>query len=312
MRASVLVGAALVVAVAAARTPAEPPRFFFEGSGRLVLRHGHFDTTLNVRYRHADGTYDPDALAQIRHFFRSREDGREASISLRLIELLAYIQDHYHPRQMILLSGFRSPQFNADLRNAGGQVAQASLHTEGLAADIAFTGIDLRRLWQQLRGLHAGGAGYYRSGKFIHVDTGPPRFWEETTSRVSENLAADNARIFLRTDYDRYGHMAGAILSLHSITAFPVRIAAAAAVIGSDGGSALTVEPLDGDAVESSSGCFAITRPLPAYQFRVIRAANTAGDERDARSHVVLSTCEPRIGKTAAAFESNPIELVNR
>src|SRR5262249_33670082 len=160
---------------------------FLAGSGRLMLQHGHFDTTLDVRYRRADGSYDPQALAQIEHFFRSREDGRQTPIDLRLIEMLSYIHDHYHPRPIILTSGFRSPEFNADLRNNGGGVAQASLHTEAMAADIMFTGLDMRRLWQALRTLHSGGAGYYRKGKFIHIDTGPPRFWEETTSRVAEN-----------------------------------------------------------------------------------------------------------------------------
>src|SRR5262249_31361391 len=110
------------------------PRFFLAGSGRLMLQHGHFDTTLDVRYRRADGSYDPTALAQIEPFFRSREDGRQTPIDLRLIEMLSYIHDHYHPRQMILTSGFRSPEFNADLRNNGGGVAQASLHTEAMAA----------------------------------------------------------------------------------------------------------------------------------------------------------------------------------
>ena len=132
---------------------AAQPRFFFAGDGHLTLSHAHFAEKLDVRYRRADGTYDPAALARIRHFFRSREDGREAPISLRLIELLAYIQDHFHPRQMTLLSGYRSPEFNADLRAAGQKAAQASLHTEGLAADIAFAGVDLKRLWGQLRQL---------------------------------------------------------------------------------------------------------------------------------------------------------------
>src|SRR5262249_14819064 len=104
-RALLLITAALVVlagaadagarARAKAGTPTAPPptlRFFLAGGGHLVLQHGHFNTSLDVRYRHADGTYDPAALAQIRHFFRSREDGQEAPISLRLIELLAYIQ----------------------------------------------------------------------------------------------------------------------------------------------------------------------------------------------------------------------------
>lgn len=319
MRSLVLAGLVLAFAVTVTRATGPssnaPSRFFFAGDGHLVLYHAHFNSTLDTRYRHADGSYDPAALAEIRHFFRSREDGREADISLRLIELLAFIQDRYHPRQMTLLSGFRSPEFNADLRNTGQQVAQTSLHTQGLAADVTFTGIDLVRLWRQLRELHSGGAGYYRKGHFLHIDTGPSRFWEETTSRVGENLSADNARIFLRTDFDRYVQMEGATLSLYSVTAFPVLIAPHATVVGPAGSATITIQPVNGTAAARGDGCFAITAPQEAYQFRVETAGTIVqalGTAPNARSHVVLSTCEPRIGKTASEIESNPIGALGR
>lgn len=295
-----------ITAIAATRAAPAQPRFFFAGNGRLRLAHAHFAETLDVRYRRADGTYDPAALAQIRHFFRSREDGREAPITLRLIELLGYIQDRFHPRQMTLLSGYRSPAFNADLRAAGQKAAQASLHTEGLAADIAFAGVDLQRLWRQLRQLQAGGAGYYRTGKFLHIDTGRPRFWEETTSRVDENLAAGNARAFVRTDFDRYASVSGALLTLHSVTVFPLRIAPQARLVA-DGSSAplqsapLKLEPMSGPV--DRDGCLSIDAP-DAQALRVVGAGTIA-----ARGHIVLTTCEPRIERTPAEIESNPIEI---
>jgi uncharacterized protein YcbK (DUF882 family) len=287
---------------------AQPPRFFFAGDGHLTLAHAHFAEKLDVRYRRADGSYDPAALARIRHFFRSREDGREAPISLRLVELLAYVQDHFHPRQMTLLSGYRSPEFNADLRAAGQKAAQASLHTEGLAADVAFAGVDLKRLWGQLRQLQAGGAGYYRSGKFLHLDTGRPRFWEETTSRVDENLAAGNARVFLRTDFDRYPGIDGAVLSVHSLTVFPVRVAPEAHLVTASGDTTVRLAAASG-AVERD-GCLSIESPAEAYEFRVVGAAATAAAA--GRGDIVLTTCEPRIERTPAEITSNPIELRQR
>ncbi len=296
--------AVLLSASVAAAARQATPRFFFAGNGRLVLRHGHFDSTLDVRYRRADGTYDPAALAQINHFFRSRVDGREAVIPLRLVELLAYVQDRYHPRQMILLSGFRSADFNADLRAAGQAVALASLHTQAMAADVTFTGIDMRRLWGQLRELHAGGAGYYRTGKFLHIDTGPPRFWEETTSRVSENLSADNARIFARTDFDRYDRIDGALCSLHSVTAFPVLIASHAQLVEAGDTTTVSLQPASTE-IELRDGCFAVTAPAQTYEFRVVSApASNSG-----RGRILLSTCGPRVGKTPVEIESNPIEI---
>ena len=287
------------------------PRFFFAGDGRLRLSHAHFNTTLDVRYRRADGTYDPDALKQIQHFFRSREDGREGAVSLRLIELLSYVEAHFHPRQVVLLSGYRSPEFNEDLRAAGGQAAQTSLHTQGLAADVTMTGVNLRRVWLQLRELRTGGAGYYRKGNFLHIDTGPPRFWEETTSRVSENLSAGNARIFLRTDFDRYPTIDGAVLSVYSVTAFPLLVSAQARVVGPRGGGKITLEPI-GDGIEHRDGCLAITKPADAYQLRVVSAEPDAENRSDERPHILISTCEPRIERTPMEVESNPIEVLRR
>ncbi|MGH3056098.1 MAG: YcbK family protein, partial [Gaiellaceae bacterium] len=284
------------------------PRFFFAGNCRLRLSHAHFGTTLDVRYRRPDGIYDPEALKEIRHFFRSREDGREGAVSLRLIELLGYVEDHFHPKQVTLLSGYRSPEFNEDLRAAGGQAAQTSLHTQGLAADVTMTGVNLRQVWLQLRELRTGGAGYYRKGNFLHLDTGPPRFWEEGTSRVSENLSAGNARIFVRTDFDRYVGIDGAVCSVYSVTAFPLLISARADVVSPLGGSSVMLEPL-GTGIERRGDCLAITAPADAYQFRVVAAAPEAELKSHERPHLLLKTCEPRIERTPLEVESNPIEV---
>jgi uncharacterized protein YcbK (DUF882 family) len=304
------VRAAAFLAVLAMPLDAEVlPRFFFAGDGHLVLRHAYFNTALDVRYRHRDGSYDPAALKQIEHFFRSREDGREAPVSLRLVEILAYVKSHYHPRQMVLLSGFRSPEFNADLRNAGRAAAQASLHTEAMAADIMFAGLDMGRLWRQLRDLGIGGVGYYRQNKFLHIDTGPARFWEASTSRVQENLSADNARVFLRTDFDRYQHLEGAVCSLYSVTAFPVFVSARAALVGPSGIRGITLRPVNG-AAASPDGCFAVEPAPDTHAFRISAVdASGASTSSAVSGHVVLSTCEPRLGKTATEIESNRIEV---
>ncbi len=314
MRLGITLALAVAVVAAAAGTQisdaaaTQPARFFFAGNGRLSLQHGHFNTTLDVRYRRADGSYDDAALAEIRRFFRSREDGREGDVSLRLVELLSFVQTRFHPRQMTLMSGYRSPTFNADIRAAGGKAAQASLHTEGLAADIAFAGLDLRRLWLQLRELQVGGAGYYRTGKFLHLDTGKPRFWEETTSRVDENLSAGNARVFGRTDFDRYTDLDGALINLHSVTRFPLAVRTEARLAGPDGPRTIHLAPARGTQLDGA--CIVLPEYADAYQVRVTAAgepAPVAGTWR-----VVLSTCEPRIEQTPAEVESNVVEVVRR
>src|SRR6185369_10590324 len=137
-------------------------RFFVAGDGEVAMDNAHFPERLRVRYRDAAGQYDPDALAQIAHFFRSRDDGRVGKISLRLVEMIDYVQDRYHPTHTTLLSGYRSPELNQQLRDSGAKAADSSLHIEGLAADLHFDGVDLKKLWIALREEKIGGMGYYK------------------------------------------------------------------------------------------------------------------------------------------------------
>ena len=277
------------------------------------MTHAHFNTTLDVQFRRLDGSYDQAALAQIRHFFRCREDGREGPMSLRLIELLDYVEDRYHPRETLLVSGYRSPEFNENLRAAGGAQARTSLHTQGLAADVMLNGLPLKHLWQELREQRVGGVGYYRSNNFLHLDTGRPRFWEETTSGVRKDSSPTNANMFLRTDFDRYSSIDGAVLDLHSIAVFPVLVAPTARLVRGARSDTVAIEPLDGAVMEKRGDCYAVLSPADTYRFR-IRADDSLrpGARSGPRPTVVLNTCEPRVGKTPAQLVSNEIELAPR
>jgi len=292
-----------VLAVLADLAAAEPvPRFFFSGDGHLTMSHGHFDERLELRYRHADGSYDEAALARIAHFFRSREDGAEGEIALRTIELIDFVEDRFRPQAMVLISGYRSPEFNEELRGRGARAAQSSLHTEGLAADIAFRGLDLKKLWVELRELKLGGVGYYRKDGFLHLDSGRPRFWEPQTSKVEKGLARGNAKIFARTDFDRYAGLGGATIRLHSVTALPLRLAREAVLEG----HALRLEAASAG-LREEDGCLVISEPAAAYRLRV--AAGQALPA-PARGAIRLRTCEPRVEATPEQFETNSIELL--
>src|SRR5205809_5243917 len=192
-----------VLALVTAARAGAPPRFFIMGDGRLAVVNAHTDEHVTVRYRREDDTYDADALARLRRVFRSGGDAREQDVSLRLIEVLSHVQKMAGGHPLVLLSGYRSPTYNQSLKNQGKQVAGGSMHTEGLAADLAFPRPQLPKLWHQVRDLDCCGAGYYAKEGFLHVDVGRPRFWEATTSRVDENLSAGNARMFARTEFDR-------------------------------------------------------------------------------------------------------------
>ena len=293
----------LVLVVVLAAVPAlGQERFYFSGDGTLRMGNAHFAETLDVRYRDADGRYDDAALAKIARFFRSRTDGQSGPMSLRLIELLDYVQDHYQPRRMILVSGYRSPEFNQALRAGGHRVAQASMHTEGMAADVQPVGLDLRRLWNTLRRQELGGVGLYQKEGFIHLDTGKPRFWEAATSKVEQNLAKENARLFARTDFDRYDTLEGARISLHSVTALPIAVRNRARV----GETTVSVAPRD-SAVRADGDCWIFAQPAERYELTI----NSAAPAPARRQAIVLETCAPRIGATPGEISTNPIERLH-
>jgi uncharacterized protein YcbK (DUF882 family) len=279
---------------------AEPGRFYVSGDGALALDHAHFaGETLRVRYRDADGRYDPAALARVARFFRSRQDGAQGPVSLRLLELLDYVEDRYHPSRLTLVSGYRSPELNRALRGKGRQVAQASLHTEGMAADVQPAGVNLRRLWQQLRGAQIGGVGLYQSEGFLHLDTGRVRFWEAATSGVAQNAAKENARLFARTDFDRYDSLAGAVLSLHSVTALPIRVRHTAHIGREPVAVTARGARTDGE-------CWVFEEPAERYELVV----DTALDAPSRPTPLGLETCAPRIGATPRKIATNPVQRV--
>jgi len=273
-----------------------PPRFFIMGDGTLALVNAHSGAQATVTYRRADGTYDPEALAQIRRVMRSR-DGGEGEISLRLVELLAHVYAERGHQPLRIQSGYRSPDYNEAIRARGAKAAGGSLHTEGLAADVALPAKELRPLWLEIRKLECCGAGYYQKNGFLHLDVGQPRFWEPQTSKVEENLSAGNARLFARTEYDRYAKGETIVVALHALTLPPVLVAKDA-VLSTDGREqAVHVE----SSLPEEHGCFAVDER--GVHLRV------TGVPAPARGMLVLKTCEPRVERTPATIETNAIDV---
>ena len=141
-----------------------------------------------------------------------------------MIEFLDYLEDTFKPEARITIaSGYRSPQYNTDLRNKGRLAAKASLHQYGMAADIKIQGTSSKRVWNAIKRLGFGGTGYYH-GKNVHVDVGPARFWDEKTSGVGTDISIHNKLIGIVTNFDIYSP--GDMLKLRFIrmTSFPVGV----------------------------------------------------------------------------------------
>ncbi|GMQ80005.1 MAG: hypothetical protein BMS9Abin03_472 [Thermodesulfobacteriota bacterium] len=199
-------------------------RYFYNGDGRLNLLSAKNGVTFKGQYRVSKGIYDEKALKTIHHLFGGQSDKPLSTISLRLIEFLDYLEDNIHPGARItIVSGWRSPQYNTDLRNKGRLAAKASLHQYGMAADIKIQGTSSKRVWNIVKKLGFGGTGYYK-GELVHIDVGPARSWDEKTSGVGTDISIHNKLIGLVTDYDIY--LPGEMIALRFIrmTSFPIGV----------------------------------------------------------------------------------------
>ena len=80
-------------------------------------------------------------------------------------------------REIHIISGFRSPEFNAMLVRSGRRAAKNSLHVQGQAVDLQIPGVHPKMVRQAALQLEYGGVGYYPRSKFVHLDSGPLRHW---------------------------------------------------------------------------------------------------------------------------------------
>jgi hypothetical protein len=93
-----------------------------------------------------------------------------------------------------------------------------------MAADLKIEGVPARHVWEYVKKLGFGGAGYYH-GETVHIDVGPARSWDEKTSGVGSGISEDNKLIGIVTDFDRYRAGEKIILRFIRMTAFPIGVA---------------------------------------------------------------------------------------
>lgn len=145
---------------------------------RLAFSHLHTGERLQTTYW-AEGRYLGSSLEEINYLLRDFRTGEIHPIDPRLLDLLHAIQKQSGSRNPFeIISGYRSPKTNEQLRaSGGGGVAKKSLHMQGKAIDIRLPGTDLNELHRIACAAKAGGVGLYTRSNFIHVDTGAPRYW---------------------------------------------------------------------------------------------------------------------------------------
>lgn len=80
-------------------------------------------------------------------------------------------------RPVDVISGYRSPSTNWMLCERSRGVARNSYHIQAMALDIRVPGNRVWDVCQAARSLGAGGVGYYPGANFVHIDSGPVRYW---------------------------------------------------------------------------------------------------------------------------------------
>jgi uncharacterized protein YcbK (DUF882 family) len=271
-------------------------RYFLSGDGWIQLSNAKTGKSARIQYRLPDGSYPREAHQQINRLF-GVPAGSSDQISLRLISFLDYLEDRYrHPIEII--SGYRSPEYNEGLRAKGRLAAKASLHMEGMAADIRMRKVLSAEAFQMIKALNCCGVGFYHDNS-LHVDTGPARYWDETTSKVRTTISEHNKRIMVRTEQDIYVPGEEIELRLARITDYPLGLASGFALV--QDGRMLQEFSFDGN----SETCLPIKDPGE----RTAKWKIPETFRADGKVHIRLSFCEKPFPEMPDQIESNPIVI---
>jgi len=148
-----------------------------EASKTLTLYNRHTGEQIHTAFW-ANNALVPEGVATISHLLRDHRTNQVMAIDPALLHLIHQLGQKSGTRKPVdVISGYRSPKTNAALRSRSGGVARKSFHMRGMAVDIALPGVDLAKLLKLAKNLRGGGVGYYPRSGFIHVDTGPVRYW---------------------------------------------------------------------------------------------------------------------------------------
>ncbi len=143
----------------------------------IALENIHTGDKLKLTY-FEQGRYVKEALQEINYLFRDFHSGDVHPMDPTLLDQLYDLKRNLGvTRAVHIISGYRSPETNAELRKRSHKVAKHSLHMEGRAIDIRIEGVGTKHIRNAAIAMQRGGVGYYPRSNFVHLDTGRVRTW---------------------------------------------------------------------------------------------------------------------------------------
>jgi uncharacterized protein YcbK (DUF882 family) len=148
-----------------------------EGAKEKVLKlyNTHTGERLHTRYW-VNGDYIQEEVNRIHYFLRCHYANMVKPMNMKVVDLLCDVKNFFAcSKEINIISGYRSPEYNEHLRSIGRHVSGNSLHLDGLAIDFAIPGIRTDRIAKAAAQFQAGGVGFYQD--FVHIDVGRVRRW---------------------------------------------------------------------------------------------------------------------------------------
>jgi uncharacterized protein YcbK (DUF882 family) len=168
----------------------------------LSFYHTHSQERLTVTFK-KDGRYDPAALKKLNHFLRDWRNQKEIEMEPRLFDVVWEVQkDAGSTAPIQIISAYRSPETNAQLRSRSKGVAKHSQHMLGHAMDIHVPDVSMAKIREAGLRLQRGGVGFYPTSAkpFVHLDVGSVRMWPRMTRDQLVRLFPDGRTVHLPTD----------------------------------------------------------------------------------------------------------------
>lgn len=156
----------------------EPTPFIHSPSHKmLAFENTHTGDKLKLTY-FEQGSYIKDALREINYLLRDYHTDDIHPIDIALLDQLYDLKQTLGLNKPFhIISGYRSPFTNAQLRRHSHAVAEHSFHMQGRAIDIRVEGMSSRTIKNAALAMARGGVGYYPRSNFVHLDTGDFRTW---------------------------------------------------------------------------------------------------------------------------------------